>query len=76
MCVASDVLWCVVKSSVMTDGTSGSHNNEVHAGRADIVSAVGTNAFNMYIEMYLYSSQCMADRRKDRDNHTFTSAEY
>lgn len=49
MCVALDVLWCVVKGSVMTDDTSGSHNNEVHTEGTDSISAGGTSAFNSYI---------------------------
>lgn len=49
MCIALDVPWCVVKGSVMTDGTSGTHNNEVHARGTDSSSAVESNDLFMYI---------------------------
>lgn len=49
MCVALDVLRYVVQGSVMTDGTSGSCNNEVHTGGSDSIWAVSRNALLMYI---------------------------
>lgn len=51
MYVALNVLWSVVKGSVMTDCTCGSHNNDVHDGGTD-VSAVGNKVY-VYLNAFI-----------------------